>query len=114
MSTLISQLIAEIQALGTAPEDVFWQKEAEQYLRDGKIVSAVKVIRASKGWSLMECKKHADFYQTHRYWDIEASLREIIAHKSSTITQLRDELAKLEDRLAALEDWNYLTITNNP
>jgi len=107
MSTLISQLIAEIQALGTAPEDVFWQKEAEHYLRDrktgGGIISAVKVIRASKGWSLMECKKHADFYQTHGYWDIEASLREIIAHKSSTITQLHDELAKLEDQLAALE-----------
>jgi hypothetical protein len=84
-----------------------WRSEAERFVEDGKVVSAVKVIRADTGWTLMECKAHADFYRDNGYWDTAAVLREIVEYKQSTITLLHDELAVLQDKLTATQDKFY-------
>ena len=103
----IKQIIKDLQHLPVSVRDgsyppYSWQAEAEHFVENEKVVSAVKVIRAATGWSLLECKKNADFYQDNRYWDIEATLRGIIEQKSITISQINDELQEAEDKLAII------------
>ena len=104
MSTLLNQLIAEIEALQTAPADVFWQKEARKLINDGRIVPAVKAIREGTGWSLMESKRLADFFREHGRWDIESTLREIIEEKLAYITSLQDKLNSKQAQIDFLQD----------
>ena len=104
MSTLINILMAEIEALQTAPEDVFWQKEAKKLINDGRIVPAVKAIREGTGWTLLESKRLADFFREHGRWDIEGTLRGIIKEKLAYITSLQDKLDSKQAKLDLLQE----------
>ena len=105
MSTLINILMAEIEALQAAPEDVFWgQKEASKLINDGRIVPAVKAIREGTGWTLLESKRLADFFREHGRWDIENTLRGIIKEKLAYITSLQDKLESKQAQIDFLQD----------
>ena len=103
-ASLINILMAEIEALQTAPEDVFWQKEARKLINDGRIVPAVKVIREGTGWTLLESKRLVDFFREHGRWDIESTLREIIKEKLVYITSLQDKLNAKQAQIDFLQD----------
>jgi hypothetical protein len=100
----LSQIIEDLLHLDNPQFPTTWQEEAEHFIEAEKIVSAVKVIRDDTGWGLLECKKCVDFYRDHGYWDTESVLREIIEQKSSTITQLREELVVAKKKLTAVQD----------
>ena len=104
MSTSIRQIIQDLEELrlDNPCPTYSWQAEAEHFIENEKVVSAVKVIRAATGWSLMECKNNVDFYKNNQYWDIEAMLRDIITQKSKIIAQINDELQESKDKLTII------------